>query len=64
MYGGFVIPIRSIEPSGITSTSCHNNSGKVTPISRPYAPVSSLVSHSSTTPSSKAWVALEIISCG
>lgn len=51
MYGGFVIPILIIAPSGITSTSCHSNSGNVTPISLPYAPVSSLVSHSSTTPS-------------
>jgi len=35
IYGGFVIPNRIIAPSGMTSTSCHNNSGNVTPISCP-----------------------------
>ena len=35
----------------MTSTSCHSNSGRVTPISLPYAPVSSLVNQISTTPS-------------
>ena len=45
------MPILIRAPSGITSTSCHSNSGSVVPMSLPYAPVSSLVSHSSTTPS-------------
>ena len=34
-------------------TSCHSNSGRVTPMSFPYAPRSSLVSHTSTTPSGR-----------
>ena len=45
------MPILIIQPSGITSTSRHKRSGKVTPISCPYAPRSSEVSHNSTTPS-------------
>ena len=51
MYGGLVIPMRSIQCSGITHTNCCNSSGSELPISLPQAPVSSLVIHSSTTPS-------------
>lgn len=35
IYGGFVIPKRRRHPFGITSTNCHNNSGKEDPISLP-----------------------------
>ena len=51
IYGGLVIPSLNIAPSGMTSISFHSNSGRVWPMSRPYAPVSSEVSHNSTTPS-------------
>ena len=51
IYGGLVIPSLNIAPSGMTSISFHSNSGSVWPMSRPYAPVSSDVNHSSTTPS-------------
>ena len=51
IYGGLVIPRRTMHPSGITPTSFHSNSGRVMPISYPYAPRSSLVSQISTTPS-------------
>ncbi len=45
------MPSRNLAPSGITSTNFHSSSGNVTPMSLPYAPVSSDVSHISTQPS-------------
>lgn len=45
------MPTRIIQPSGITLISSHSNCGKLVPISLPYVPVSSLVSHISFTPS-------------
>ena len=50
MYGGFVIPTRSMHPSGTPSRSTESSSGIDEPMSRPYAPVSSDVSQISTTP--------------
>ena len=54
MYGGLVIPTRNMQPSGSPSSSVRISSGIDEPMSRPYAPVSSEVSHTSTTPSSVA----------
>ena len=48
------MPTRSMQPSGTPSSSALSNSGIEEPMSRPYAPVSSDVSHTSTTPSSSA----------
>lgn len=56
MYGGLVMPIRSMHPSGICSTIFHNSSTILVPMSRPYAPVSSLVSQISTTPSKSSQI--------
>ena len=55
MYGGLVIPSLTMQPSGTTAASSHRSSGRLVPMSRPYAPKSSLVSHSSTTPSEEKW---------
>ena len=46
----------------MTSTNSQRSSGSVTPMSLPYAPVSSEVSQISTTPSSKLCTALATIS--
>jgi len=62
MYGGLVIPIRIIQPSGIIATKRQRSSGRFVPISKPYAPVSSLVNHNSTTPSLNDSIALRTIS--
>lgn len=62
MYGGLVIPIRIIQPSGIISTKRQRSSGRLVPISNPYAPVSSLVNHNSTAPSLNDSIALWTIS--
>lgn len=58
MYGGLVIPIRIIQPSGIIATKRQRSSGRFDPISNPYAPVSSLVNHNSTAPSLNESIAL------
>lgn len=62
MYGGLVIPIRIIQPSGIIATKRQRSSGKFVSMSNPYAPVSSLVNHNSTAPSSNDSIALFTIS--
>lgn len=62
MYGGLVIPIRIIQPSGMIATKRQRSSGKFVCISKPYAPVSSLVNHNSTAPSLNDSMALCTIS--
>lgn len=61
MYGGLVMPTLIMQPSGITFTSSHSSLGKDSPISRPYAPVSSLVIHISTTPSVYIIVLIQLL---
>jgi len=58
IYGGFVIPIRIIQPSGMIATKRQRRFGRFVPMSKPYAPVSSLVNHNSTAPSLKDSIAL------
>lgn len=56
------MPSLSLHPSGITLTNLLRSSGKLAPISLPYAPVSSDVNQISQTPSLNDCLALAMMS--
>lgn len=47
------MPTFNLVPGGISGRIRRSSMGNDAPMSRPYAPVSSLVSHTSTTPSAR-----------